>query len=176
MKARHDRVIRGFVLLLIVILGGMIWVNRDRFVPIGPGARAPEYHMTTLAGDSVKISDYRGKVLVLNVWATWCEPCVREMPQLQALHENLASEGVEVVGVSVDYGADKPVLEFVDRFDLTFPILRDPSGDIQTAYAIGGLPTTFVIDRDGRIRQREVGAREWADSSVVAALRRLLAD
>ena len=176
MKTTHDRFIRGFVLLLILVLGGMIWMNRDRFVPIGPGARAPEYRMTTLAGDSVKISDYRGKVVVLNVWATWCGPCVREMPQLQALHEKLASEGVEVLGVSVDYGDDAPVTAFVKRFDLTFPILRDPSGDIQIAYATNGLPTTFIIDRSGRIRRREVGAREWADSSVVTELRALLAD
>ena len=175
-KTRHDRFIRGFVVLLAMVLAGMIWVNRDRFVPIGPGGKAPDYSVTTLGGDTVSIADFRDKVVVLNVWATWCEPCVREMPALQTLHEKMASEGVEVLGVSVDVGDNTRVIEFAQALGVTFPILRDPSGDIQKAYAINGLPTTFVIDRKGRIRRREMGERPWADSAFVAELRRVLAD
>jgi peroxiredoxin len=171
-----NRWIRALVFVLALILAGLIWINRDQFSPVEVGARAPDYEVYSLRGDTLNIRDYRGSVLVLNVWATWCTPCVREMPSLERLHQLVGREGLEIIAVSVDNtpNADEAVRAFGERFNLTFPLVRDPSGDIQTAYAVGGLPTTFIIDRDGRIQQRLLGAREWDSPEMVASLRRIM--
>ncbi len=171
-----NRWIRGLVFVLAAILAVLIWINRDEFAPIEAGGRAPDYEVYSLAGDTINTSDYRGSVVVLNVWATWCGPCVREMPALERLHRQLGPLGLDVVAVSVDNLPDSnaDVLAFGDRFDLTFPLLRDPSGDIQKAYSIAALPTTFIIDRTGRIHQRLLGAREWDSPAMIESLRKLL--
>jgi cytochrome c biogenesis protein CcmG, thiol:disulfide interchange protein DsbE len=161
----------------------VIWVNRDRFTPLDVGSRAPDYQAYTLDGDSVQLADFHGDVVLLNIWATWCAPCVREMPALQRLHEALAPEGLRIVAVSVDappaflnaLGRTRAeVGEFVDQFGITFTVLHDPSGDIQSRYQINGLPTTFIIDRDGRIRRKVLGAAEWDQPAFADQIRGVL--
>jgi cytochrome c biogenesis protein CcmG, thiol:disulfide interchange protein DsbE len=171
------------VVLAAAVLSALIWVNRDRFTPLDVGSRAPDYAAYTLAGDTVQLSSFFGDVVLLNIWATWCLPCVREMPALQRLHEDLGGDGLRVVAVSVDapagaFGAfGQPggdVAEFRDRFGLTFDILHDPSGRIQARYQVHGLPTTFVIDREGRIRRRVIGAAEWDQPRYADDIRRIM--
>jgi cytochrome c biogenesis protein CcmG, thiol:disulfide interchange protein DsbE len=176
MAQTSNRWIRALVFVLAAVLAGMIWMNRDRFGPVEPGRPAPAYEVYSLIGDTLHIADYKGSVVVLNVWATWCAPCVREMPALERLHQKLGPRGLEIIAVSVDTtpDADVAVRNFRDRFGLTFPLLRDPTGDIQTAYAVSGLPTTFIIDRRGRIQQKLLGAREWDGEEMVAQLEKLL--
>jgi cytochrome c biogenesis protein CcmG, thiol:disulfide interchange protein DsbE len=173
------------VVLALLGLGGLIWVNRDAFTPLDAGSPAPDYTALSLAGDSVPLSTFAGDVVLLNIWATWCAPCVYEMPALQRLHEQLAHEGLRVVAVSVDgpQGAfglgGEPgglVAEFRDRFDLTFTILLDPSGRIQNRFQVNGLPTTFIIDRQGRIQRKVLGARDWDAPRFVDEIRALLGD
>jgi len=168
---------------LAAVLGLLIWMNREQFAPLESGSRAPEYTVQTLTGEPRALSAYRGQALLLNVWATWCPPCVREMPALQRVHEQLAGEGLRIVAVSVDAApgainawgrAGGDIEEFVAELGLTFEVLWDPSGNIETAYGLVGLPTTFLIDRDGRIRERVTGWREWDDPAAVARVRRLL--
>jgi cytochrome c biogenesis protein CcmG, thiol:disulfide interchange protein DsbE len=172
------------VIVTAVVLGGLLWANRARFLPLDVGSRAPSYSLYTLDGDTVDLAQYRGDVVVLNVWATWCGPCVKEIPALQRLYEKLGSEGLRIVAVSVDSPPgilgpmgqlSSDVRQFADGFGVTFDVLYDPSGDIQRAYQVSGLPTTFLIDRDGRIRKRVLGAREWDDEELVRELRELLA-
>jgi cytochrome c biogenesis protein CcmG, thiol:disulfide interchange protein DsbE len=174
---------KSAVVLLAGALSAFIWVNRDRFTPLDVGSRAPDYEARTLAGDRVALHDYRGAVVLLNIWATWCPPCVEEMPALQRLHEALADHGLRIVAVSVDAPLGVPgvfglpggdVAAFRDRFGLTFDILHDPSGDIQPRYQVNGLPTTFLIDRDGRIRRKVLGAAEWDAPRFADEIRRLL--
>lgn len=164
-------------------LAGLIWVNRDRFAPLDVGSAAPDYAVQTLDGEPVALSDFFGDVVLLNVWATWCAPCVREMPALQRLHEQLGDHGLRIVAVSVDappgpfnpmgaFGGD--IRSFIDRFGLTFTVLHDPSGDIQSRYQVGGLPTSFIIDRDGRIRRRFLGAAEWDQPRFADEIRSML--
>jgi cytochrome c biogenesis protein CcmG, thiol:disulfide interchange protein DsbE len=169
----------------VLVLGGLIWVNRDRFTPLDVGSVAPDYVAYTLEGDSVPLASFRGDVVLLNIWATWCLPCVREMPALQRLHEQLAPQGLRIVAVSVDAppGLGNPagafsgdIRAFADQFDLTFTILHDPSGRIQNSYQVNGLPTTFIIDREGRIRRRVFAAAEWDLPPFSDDVRRILED
>ena len=167
----------------VVALGALIWVNRARFMPLDVGSRAPEYTAFDLDGDSVSLSAYRGDVVLLNLWATWCAPCLKEMPALQRLHEQLSRDGLRIVAVSVDappslsnplgqLGSD--IEDFISRFGLTFTVLRDPSGKIQRVYQSAGLPSTYIIDRTGRIRRKVMGAREWDDPTFADEIRALL--
>ena len=118
----------------------------------------PDYAAPTLHGDTVTIRDLRGKVVLLNVWATWCPPCRREMPGLQALHEDLAEDGLRLVGVSVDGPGTQPELRaFLEEHGITYTILHDPDERIVTLMSILGLPQTYLIGREGRILHQWLG-------------------
>jgi peroxiredoxin len=160
---------------LLLVFG---WSSRGGYSPLDAGSEAPAYAAVSLAGDTVRLEDLRGRVVLLNVWATWCTPCIREMPALERLHQAHDEEGLSVVAVSVD--ASTPglgamdVQRFVEDLGVTFTILLDPGGEIENRFRVTGLPMTYIIDREGRIRQKIVGAREWDEPDITAQIRDLL--
>ena len=126
------------------------------------GNAAPDFVAQDIAtSDSVTLDVYRGKVVLLNIWAMWCEPCKREMPAMERLHRQLEDQGLEVVAVSVDVTGNEPITRFVLEYGITFDVLHDREQRITSAYQIIALPQSFVIDRDGRIALREFGPVEW---------------
>src|SRR5262245_52359282 len=139
------------------------------------GAPAPTYSAVSLSGDSVSLAAFRGKTVLLNVWATWCHPCRDEIPELQAIHERYKSRGLELVGVSIDAdGNDDVIRGFMQDFKMTYPIWRDPDERVSTRFLVVGVPATFLIDRQGVLRWRKTGPIEPGDSSLVAAIERAL--
>jgi thiol-disulfide isomerase/thioredoxin len=126
-------------------------------------------------GTARSLGDYVGKGLVVNLWATWCVPCVAEMPELQDLARKVASEGILVLPLSSDRGGAEVVRRFyaANRIE-ALPVLLDPRGEAARAWGARGLPTTIVIDRQGRERGRVEGAIDWASAATVAELRRLV--
>lgn len=117
------------------------------------GEPAPEYVAATLEGDTLRLSDFRGEVVLLNLWATWCAPCRAETPFLQSLYEERSDEGFRVVGISLDTGdAADQVAMFVEEFGVTYTILHDPRMKGMELYRVIGLPATFLIDREGILR------------------------
>jgi peroxiredoxin len=176
---------RPYLIASAVALGVIVtaWLMRDRIPTVGPGDRAPEFEAVTLDGTPASLSDYRGKVVLLNVWATWCLPCEEEMPSMQRLYELLRDEGLEIVAVSIDArlgradefgrpGGD--IGKFAREYGLTFPILHDPQGRVQRTYLTTGVPESFVIGRDGMIYTKKTGAVEWDHPVYVDEIRRLL--
>lgn len=122
------------------------------------GDLVPDYGALTLGGDSASLSQLGDDVVLLNVWATWCPPCRKEIPVLQALHEAHAERGLRVVGVSVDAaGEAEAVRRFVDSYGVTFDIWLDPSERVSSTFRTSGVPTTLLIDRDGRLVWRHLG-------------------
>lgn len=176
MTERTERwLIRGTVVVLFVALLSLAWVNRASFAPLDSGAPAPDFSYPTLRGDTLALADLRGQVVLLNIWATWCPPCVREMPSMQRLYDELRADGLRVVAVSVDApGALRDVRSFVHELGLGFDILLNPAGSIQDAYAVTGLPTTFLIDTEGRIRRKVIGGTDWMSAENVESVRALL--
>ncbi|HXJ84091.1 MAG TPA: TlpA disulfide reductase family protein [Candidatus Methylomirabilis sp.] len=140
------------------------------------GQRAPTLRLRTFASDGyTSLADFQEKLVVLNFWATWCEPCTLEMPTLEALWQQYRARGLVVVGVSVDRGAPKTVLDpYVKRLGLTFPVLVDP--DLKTAdgWHVAALPATFIIRPDGDVAGMATGAREWNATAMKALLETLL--
>ena len=144
-------------------------------VPGTVGAAPPAYGAVTMNGDSVDLASLRGEVVLLNVWATWCVPCRREVPELQALHQRHEAEGLRVLGVSIDGGeADADVAAFARDFKMTYTILRDPGDRVSNVFRINGVPASYLIDREGIVRWRTLGPFTADDAALQAALRQSL--
>lgn len=144
-------------------------------VPGAVGDAAPAYGAVNLQGDSVDLAALKGQVVLLNVWATWCIPCRREVPELQALHQELAGKGLRVLGVSIDGGeADAEVAGFIHDFKMTYTVLRDPGERVLSVFRIQGVPASYLIDRQGVVRWRTLGPFQAADPALQAALRKSL--
>lgn len=123
------------------------------------GEAAPDFELRTLDGNKAKLSDYKGKIVILNFWATWCPPCQAEMPHMQSFYEQNHNKGIEIVAVNLtssDRGLDK-VKEFVNKHHLTFPILLDEEGTVENMYDTIAIPTTYIIDQEGFITEKITG-------------------
>jgi peroxiredoxin len=139
------------------------------------GAPVPAYATVALNGDSVSLASLRGKVVLFNIWATWCHPCRAEIPELQALHENYKGRGLELVGVSVDAdGNDEGIKSFMEEFKMTYHVWRDPDERVSTKFLAIGVPATYLIDREGILRWRKTGPIAPNDSTLAAAIERAL--
>jgi cytochrome c biogenesis protein CcmG, thiol:disulfide interchange protein DsbE len=139
------------------------------------GSTAPDFKAVELpSGRPASIETYRGKVVLLNIWATWCPPCKIEMPSMERLHRKLAGTDFQLVAVSVDEQDSTVVNKFVDEMGLTFPILHNQDGSIRQIYQTTGVPESFVIDRDGVIVKKVIGAADWDAPVNESLIRRLL--
>ncbi len=138
------------------------------------GAAVPELRFSTADGTVRSLADYAGQGVVLNLWATWCVPCVAEMPALDALARLMANDGVAVLALSSDRGGAPSVERFYrDKNIQSLPVLLDPRGDAARAVGARGIPTTLLIDRAGKERGRLEGAADWASAEFVEAIRRM---
>jgi len=143
--------------------------------PVSPPLPAPPFSLPDMDGASHALSDYRGRVVMLNFWATWCPPCRHEMPSMERLYAKFKDRGLEVVAVNQWEDPDL-VFEFTGRLSLspTFPILFDRESRIAEQYGVKGLPTTYLLDRDGNIRFQAIGGREFDHPEVEALIEGLL--
>lgn len=136
---------------------------------ISPSVEAPVLELTGLDGTPHRLSDYLGRVVVVNFWSTWCMPCRWEMPSLERVWQRLRPSGVVVLGVAIQ---DEP--EMVERFlgenPVSFPILLDSAGDVWRLWSFSGIPATFVVDKRGRIVYRAMGLREWDSDEIAGQL------
>lgn len=172
-------------LLLAGTVVAAAWVSRGSYQMVGPGAEAPAFEVATLSGEPASLADYAGKVILLNVWATWCPPCKEEMPSMERLYRYFQERGsdFEILAVSIDKAQGQAdangneggdLVAFVEEFDLTFTILHNPSGDIQRIYQTTGVPESFIIARDGTIYHRLAGAANWDTPKYKDLIQRLL--
>lgn len=161
---RKRLVIRTVILLLLLSAVGYALYsnfNKDKST-VKAGSVAPDFVLETLDGKTVKLSDLRGKGVFLNFWGTWCKPCEKEMPYMEAEYKNFKNKNVEILAVNISEG-NLPVSKFVERKKLTFPILMDRKSEITNLYQVGPIPSTFLIDQNGKITKVITGAMTQKD-------------
>jgi len=130
------------------------------------GQPVPDVVLPDLEGRTVSLSDFRGEVVVLNFWATWCPPCVEEMPSLQKLQQALGDKGLRVLAASVDESLED-VERFRQEYQLSLPILHDRGGKIAHRFSTFKYPETYIVDRDGRLVAKVIGPRDWIAPIVI---------
>jgi len=141
---------------------------------LSAGQPAPDFSLPGLDGKKVNLSDYRGKVVLVNIWATWCAPCVEEMPSMQKLYNEFKGGEFEILAVSIDAQGLEVVAPFMKNHKLTFPALLDPQGTVKTPYGITGVPESFIIEKDGTLVKKIIGPLEWATPAVFQFFRDLI--
>jgi cytochrome c biogenesis protein CcmG, thiol:disulfide interchange protein DsbE len=177
--SKVDWIIKGTIAALLVALGWVIvWSMQEHIV--GTGDTAPNFSITTSAGDPMTPRNFGGKVLVLNFWASWCAPCVEEAPSLEEFAKTFKDSGVVVLGVSVDRN-EQAYQTFVKRFGLTYPMARDPQQNLSYLYGTYKIPESYIIDRNGKVVRKYAGLPErdgqaisWMDPELVGFVKSLL--
>lgn len=167
-----DRVLKIMIGVLVV---GLLFVAGGTLEQriVGVGDTAPGFSITTDNGRSVSLSNFGGKLLVLNFWATWCAPCVQEIPSLDAFQERMKSKGVVVVGVSVDKN-EQSYKQFLQRAKVSFLTSRDAEANIGASYGTFKYPETYVINSEGKVVEKFIGPENWMDDSVLQRIEKLL--
>lgn len=168
--------------IVVLLAGGAFAAThflKDELTAVTIGSDAPTFEAMTLDGTHTKktLANYKHEVVVLNIWATWCGPCREEMPSIQKLHTALGPKGLKIVAVSIDpAGKEQAILDFEKEFGITFEVLHDSTGVIQSIYRTTGVPETFVIGRDGVIRKKWIGGEDWNSPQNRRLLEALLAE
>jgi len=166
MLAKRTWIMLGVVSLLLLAVSVMLFqVRGGKAAPdVRPevGYLAPDFALPDLDGKTVRLSDLRGnKAVFLNFWATWCVPCRLEMPTMEKAYQHYQNSGLEILAVSLDAGPKSVVKNFMQELKLTYPALLDPDMEVLRLYRMFGIPASFLIDKEGIIRHREVGYRDW---------------
>ncbi|HEB82717.1 MAG TPA: TlpA family protein disulfide reductase [Gammaproteobacteria bacterium] len=145
--------------------------------PIGQVVKAPDFTLKNMDEEDVRLSDFRGKVILLNFWATWCPPCVREMPSMERLQKAVDTKAFKVLAVNQMEDEDQ-VFAFTGSLpeDPTFEIVFDKKSEVARAYNVRGLPTTYLLDKKGVVRYRAVGGREFDHPEVIKIINQLIAE
>lgn len=167
-----DRVLKGAIALLVMAL---LWVVsgafRERLVVVGD--TAPDFSVVAENGKAIRPKDFGGKLLLLNFWATWCPPCVDEMPSLEQLHRTLGPKGLVVFGLSVD--KDEQVYRrFLEQAKISFPTARDNGQRLNLEYGTVKFPETYIISREGKVLRKIISSRDWMAPNILQDLESLL--
>lgn len=172
MKSTTDRILAGLMVAMVVALGWVVSGSMEEPVT-KVGDTAPAFSVKTENGKTLTQTNFGGKLLVLNFWASWCQPCVQEVPSLDAFQKEFAPQGVVVLGVSVD---KNPELynRFREQFNVSFETSRDPEWDLAAKYGTFQLPETYIINQNGKVVQKVIAAQNWMDAKFLESVRKLL--
>jgi len=148
-------------------------LRNAKIQPFNEGIDSNDFTLQLLNGGNVTLSSYKGKVVLLNFWATWCPPCREEMPSMETLYQRYKSQGLEILAVDLRED-ENTIRQFIQRYGYTFPILLDSNGWIGNVYGVQAIPTSFIVNRDGKIIGRVVGSIYWDTPQVFALIEALL--
>lgn len=170
-----DNLIIGVIVAAVL---GFVLLRSQGFLLSGPSADltrpasrtglAPEFALSDLEGKAQRLADFRGNVVLLNFWATWCPPCRAEMPSMETLYQAYKEQGFVILAVSSDVQGAAVVQPFMAQYRLSFPSLLDTTGRVNGLYGVRSIPTSYLLDRQGRVVSREIGARNWANAEARA--------
>jgi thiol-disulfide isomerase/thioredoxin len=171
-------VLVGWIVLAVSASAAPVTAEEIRQIglqPLKQRLESIDFELQDLSGVKRRLSDYRGKVVFLNFWATWCGPCRFEMPSMEKLYRHYKDKGLEIVAVNLqeDLGS---VQSFVEEYDLSFPVFLDTTGRIGATYGARSIPTTYIVDRDGFVLAGTIGTREWDSEEHLRFFEKLLAE
>lgn len=172
---RLSAIIIGIVIFAGII--GALWLNSSKYAPVVIGSPAPDFTLKDMNGKEYTFSSFRGKVVFVNFWATWCKSCREEMPSMQVLYKHLKERNVpfEMLAISMDrVTTQKEVESFVRSLGITFPVLLDPWGKTDGKYKLTGVPETYIVDQEGRVVEKIIGPRDWTTIGAVEKIFGLL--
>jgi peroxiredoxin len=161
-------------ILMAILLTGLAATGCTAAPQQGPRQPAPDFNLKTLDGKSLQLSALKGKVVLLDFWATWCPPCRAEMPSMETLYQAYQEQGFVILAVSSDVQWAAVVQPFMAQYRLSFPSLLDTTGRVHALYGVRSIPTSYLLDRHGRVVSREIGARNWANAEARALVASLL--
>ena len=171
------------IAVFIVVTAGIIIFALMKDGPTPPststsgvveGQAAPDFTFPGLDGVDVRLSDYKGKAVLVNVWATWCKPCVDEMPSMEELYQKFKDKNFEILAISIDENGRAMVAEFVRRHKLTFPVLLDSKGMIKSLYGVTAVPESFILDEKGMVVKKIIGQANWTAPAALDFFRSLV--
>jgi cytochrome c biogenesis protein CcmG/thiol:disulfide interchange protein DsbE len=153
--------------MLVVILGGAAYfaLRQRQARPLAIGDRALDFSVPAFPSGSLDLKDYRGQIVVLNFWATWCPPCVEETPSLEQFAEKMRGRGVTVLSVSVDEN-QKALQDFIQKYHISYPVGRDPDQSLSSRYGTFLFPETYILDRRGLVAEKVANAIDWDDPRI----------
>jgi len=167
---------RGVFLMAVALLAWGIGCTGDKSTPtltaLAERPLAPDFSLVDMADDLHQLSAYRGRVVIVNFWATWCPPCREEMPAMQRAWEKLKQEDIAMLAINIGEDEDT-IFAFMANYPVEFPLLLDRNSAVIQSWPVQGLPTTFVVDPQGRLAYRAIGGRDWDDPKIMALVRAL---
>ncbi len=168
------------ILLLFVVILAAVFLTREgkkgpRPGTIREGSVAPDFTLPALDGGHVSLAEQKGKVVLVHFWATWCPPCVEEMPDLERLYQDFRGPEFELLAISVDEDGPGKVRAFMQKNGLSFPALLDPGRTAASSYGTFKYPETFIVDRSGVVRHKAIGSWDWSEPVNREKIRKLLA-
>jgi peroxiredoxin len=169
---KTDRILEGALLVMTLAFVGALYLSLHDNV-VKAGDRAPNFSLQTDEGKSITPHDFGGKLLLVNFWATWCPPCVEEIPALNAMARELGPKGLVILAVSQDADVNA-YKQFLARMPLAFASVRDPSKDVQLKYGTIQIPESYLIDRNGKVVEKFVSSQAWASPRMIEHVQSLL--
>jgi peroxiredoxin len=166
----------GLFLLVALFCTAATWAGEGNqtLTLLPERQQAPGFALKDINGETHRLADYRGRVVIVNFWATWCPPCREELPSMQRAWEQIRDEGIAMLGVNVGENADT-IFPFTAYYPVEFPLLMDLDSKVVEDWPVIGLPTTFVLDPEGRLVYRAIGGRRWDDPQLLEKVRGLKA-
>ncbi|MCH9046967.1 MAG: redoxin domain-containing protein [SAR324 cluster bacterium] len=173
-QGHHTKSIAAYLALTFLIF--LLWPSwaagatghvNMRLVEFRRPIPAPDFKVESLSGDKLSLQDFRGKTVLLNFWATWCPPCVKEMPSMEQLYQKFRNQSFSVVAISIDEAGAGIVARFVKRLNLSFPIGLDPNKLVSKAYGTNALPSSFILNSEGQVIAAAKGERDWFSEAAV---------
>lgn len=148
--------------------------EKVKIQPLKELQKAPDFLLNNLEGKTIQLKSLRGKVILINFWATWCCPCKEEMPSMETLYQQFGKKDFTLLAISVDFEESQSVKKFIEKSGYTFPVLLDPRGKMLNLYRVRAIPTTFLIDKKGVILGKAIGPRKWDMPEVIKLIRILI--
>lgn len=158
------------LIAFVVLLGGAVYIytNMPETVSVVAGDIAPAFQLEDLDGNQVSLASLRGKVVIVNFWATWCPPCIEEMPSMERLNEVMAGDDFVMLAINTEKNGRTIVPDFLKKTPYTFPILYDDQAVVQQLYGVYKFPESFIVRKDGTIDQKVIGPLDWSSTKVIA--------